>query len=235
MPIDEKKLLLRLSSFLLFSLAILLYLVPVGGELDQIMIAPWLDLHGHFFARNDWALVHLNHKVFKNLLIAVYISFFVLWCLSFKVPRFRAQRWQYGYMFWVSILSTGLIGLLKSQSGHACPWNMTHATASGFVWDFSAIKGHCFPGGHASTGFALMTGFFVYRLVQPIRAWFYLLAGIALGMMMGWGQMMRGAHFLSHNLWTGWIILLFNTIVYAYFYQKFAATAQSTSTEQDHK
>lgn len=228
MPFDFKKFMLRISAILIFSLAILIYVFPIYGKIDLALIQPWIDQFGHFTERNNWYLVHLNHKVFKQLLIAVYLSFFVLWLASFKLEKLRPQRWLYGYMFVVSILSTALIGILKSQSAHACPWDMTEQTATGFIWNFTATHGHCFPGGHASTGFALITGFFVFRLVQPKRAWFYLIAGLLLGFMMGWGQMMRGAHFLSHNLWTGWIILCFNTALYAYFYKFFKQQKQST-------
>ncbi|MFN3073477.1 phosphatase PAP2 family protein [Acinetobacter sp. TY2] len=228
MPFDFKKFMLRISAILIFSLAILIYVFPIYGKIDLALIQPWMDQFGHFTERNNWYLVHLNHKVFKQLLIAVYLSFLVLWLASFKIEKLRPQRWLYGYMFVVSILSTALIGILKSQSAHACPWDMTEQTATGFIWNFTATHGHCFPGGHASTGFALITGFFVFRLVQPKRAWFYLIAGLLLGFMMGWGQMMRGAHFLSHNLWTGWIILCFNTALYAYFYKFFEQQKQST-------
>jgi membrane-associated PAP2 superfamily phosphatase len=37
---------------------------------------------------------------------------------------------------------------------------------------------------------------------------------------MGWAQMMRGAHFLSHNLWTGWVIWCINIIGYVLFSHK---------------
>ena len=232
MPFDFKKFMLRISAILIFSLAILIYVFPIYGKIDLALIQPWIDQFGHFTERNNWYLVHLNHKVFKQLLIAVYLSFLVLWLASFKLEKLRPQRWLYGYMFVVSILSTALIGILKSQSAHACPWDMTEQTATGFIWNFTATHGHCFPGGHASTGFALITGFFVFRLVQPKRAWFYLTAGLLLGFMMGWGQMMRGAHFLSHNLWTGWIILCFNTALYAYFYKFFEQQKQSTLSKE---
>ena len=232
MPFDFKKFMLRISAILIFSLAILIYVFPIYGKIDLALIQPWIDQFGHFTERNNWYLVHLNHKVFKQLLIAVYLSFLVLWLASFKLEKLRPQRWLYGYMFVVSILSTALIGILKSQSAHACPWDMTEQTATGFIWNFTATHGHCFPGGHASTGFALITGFFVFRLVQPKRAWFYLIAGLLLGFMMGWGQMMRGAHFLSHNLWTGWIILCFNTALYAYFYKFFEQQKQSTLSKE---
>ena len=228
MPFDFKKFMLRISAILIFSLAILIYVFPIYGKIDLALIQPWIDQFGHFTERNNWYLVHLNHKVFKQLLIAVYLSFLVLWLASFKLEKLRPQRWLYGYMFVVSILSTALIGILKSQSAHACPWDMTEQTATGFIWNFTATHGHCFPGGHASTGFALITGFFVFRLVQPKRAWFYLTAGLLLGFMMGFVLMLRGAHFLSHNLRTGWIILCFNTALYAYFYKFFEQQKQST-------
>jgi membrane-associated PAP2 superfamily phosphatase len=33
-----------------------------------------------------------------------------------------------------------------------------------------------------------------------------LVLALVLGFSMGWAQMMRGEHFLSHNLWTAWLV-----------------------------
>ncbi len=208
-------------SLLSLSLLLLIVFVPVGGSLDLQLIQPWMDQSGHFFARANWYLVELNHRMVKNVVIAAYLSLFAVWLASFKVSHLASRRWHYGYFFWMVIIGTSLIGLLKSQSAHACPWNMIQTTAQGLLWDFSATHGHCFPGGHASTGFALIAGYFVFRLLQPARAWFYLIAALILGFAMGWAQMMRGAHFLSHNLWTGWILWALNLGLYALFYRRF--------------
>lgn len=221
-----QKFILFCCAISVISVVILLYFFPVGGAIDLALIQPWMDQFGHFIYRDNHYLVQWNHKYLKNILILGYLSFLFLWLASFKVEKLKAYRWTYGYMFWVSILSTGLIGLLKSQSQHACPWNMTQATPTGFVWDFTAQNGHCFPGGHASTGFALLIGFFVYRLISKKYAYLFLFLGLALGFIMGWGQMMRGAHFLSHNLWTAWIIFSLNVVLYAVFYKKFQQHAQ---------
>lgn len=97
---------------------------------------------------------------------------------------------------------------------------MTEQTVSGYIWNFSASNGHCFPGGHASTGFSLLSGFFVFRKSHTKLAYFFLFIGLVLGFIMGWGQMMRGAHFLSHNLWTAWVIFAFNLVLYRMFYKK---------------
>ena len=59
-----------------------------------------------------------------------------------------------------SVCSVLALLVFAYHAAHACPWDMTHPTATGFIWDFSATAGHCFPGGHASTGFALVTRLF---------------------------------------------------------------------------
>ncbi|MFU9047849.1 phosphatase PAP2 family protein [Acinetobacter tibetensis] len=222
---------LKQGLILLGCFILLQFWFPIGGQLDLMLIQPWTGLHGQFPWRYDWFLEKLNHKYVKNLLILCDVSFLALWLASFKIERLHAQRWQYAYLFWILILSTSVVGILKSQSGHACPWNMTQATTTGFLWNFNLSHGHCFPGGHAATGFALMTGFFAFRKTTPKRAYFYLVAGLILGFAMGWAQMMRGAHFLSHNLWTAWVVWCCNVTLYPFFYRRLVP-AQTLEVEQ---
>lgn len=75
--------------------------------------------------------------------------------------------------------------------------------------DRPARKGHCFPAGHASGGFALLGLMWLRRT----RAW--KLGGLALGLGAGWWmggyQMLKGAHYLSHTVVTmlvAWILML---------------------------
>lgn len=203
---------------LIISLLILINFFPIYGEVDLNLIQPWMSPHGEFFLKNNWYLDSLNHQYAKQLLIIVYISFLGLWIATFKSKKLRPMRATYLYLFLMVILSTCVIGILKSQSDHACPWDMVVPIGQSYTWNFNQIAGHCFPGGHASTGFALMVGYFVYQAKNHPRAIFYLIAAIILGFGMGWAQMMRGAHFLSHNLWTGWIIWLINVMVYSISY-----------------
>ncbi|ENU58722.1 phosphatase PAP2 family protein [Acinetobacter guillouiae] len=223
MPYSDSHKFFIKNSLLLGILFLILFLVfPVGGAIDMYFIQPWIDSTGHFPLKDNWFLIEINHKLLKHIVIAFYIAVFISWIASFKVAKLKAYQWQLSYLFIVSVLSTALIGILKSHSAHACPWSMTEQTALGYVWDFSASNGRCFPGGHASTGFSLLTGFFVFRRSNSKVAYFFLVLGLALGLITGWGQIMRGAHFLSHNLWTGWIIFTFNVIVYRIFYKKFS-------------
>lgn len=209
------------AMILLCSFGILSFVIPIGGSIDQLLIQPWINQAGQFYLNDNWYLTDWNHEIFKYILIVVYLCFLLLWLFSFFITKLKSQRFLYGYMFLISALSTALIGLIKSQSSHACPIKMLENTPNGLIWDFSSTNGHCFPGGHASTGFALITGFFVYRLSQHRRALTFLYAGLIIGFILGWGQMMRGEHFLSHNLWTAWIIYALNSTVYALIAYKF--------------
>ena len=224
---DKQRFLLYQGCFLVISFCMLWVFFPVGGSLDLALIHPWVSESGKFLLRDNWYLAELNHRYVKDLIILVYASFFIIWLASFKVEKLKPLRWTYGYFFCMVILSTSIIGLLKSQSAHACPWNITIPTSQGFFWDFSASKGHCFPGGHASTGFALMAGYAVFRQSDKKRAYFFLISGCILGFAMGWAQMMRGAHFLSHNLWTAWIIWLVNVVFYFFNYKHFSTPSSS--------
>lgn len=202
-------------AILLLNALSLLYFFPVAGTQDLKIIQHWMSSTGEFPLKNHWALSVLGHHYVKYILILSDLAILALWIHSYKKNLAPSIKWQYGYFFIMIILSTSLIGFLKSQSDHACPWDMTIATTTHFIWNFNLSNGHCFPGGHASAGFALMAGYFAFRNDQPKRAYFYLISGLILGFAMGWAQMMRGAHFLSHNLWTAWWIWTMNVVIYS--------------------
>jgi membrane-associated PAP2 superfamily phosphatase len=66
-------------------------------------------------------------------------------------------------------------------------------------------SGRCFPAGHASAGFAFFGGYFAFRDDAPGIARLWLGAALLAGLLLGIAQQMRGAHFMSHTLWSGWI------------------------------
>ena len=60
-------------------------------------------------------------------------------------------------------------------------------------------------------------------------AYGYWLAALILGFGFGWVQMMRGAHFLSHTLWSAWWVWLVELLVFALWLRLFKITAQDAS------
>jgi hypothetical protein len=94
-----------------------------------------------------------------------------------------------------------VVGVLKSVSHHSCPWDLVEYGGKAMSYPlFSAVPadsgpGRCFPGGHASSGFMVMGLFFAFWRERPRLAWSFVALGVVLGLAMGYGQVMRGAHF----------------------------------------
>ena len=95
--------------------------------------------------------------------------------------------------------------LLKSFSQSSCPWSL--AEFGGTVswvshWDWGRSDGgpgHCFPSGHGLGALAFAPMAWLWNRRGP---WLLLLAGGALAAL---AQLARGAHFLSHSLWSAWL------------------------------
>lgn len=104
-----------------------------------------------------------------------------------------------------------LISILKSFSSTSCPWDL--AKFGGLAYHVShwawgtpdGGSGRCFPAGHASAGFAFLGGYFAFAKGAPGVARVWLFAALFAGLTFGVAQQVRGAHFMSHTLWTGWL------------------------------
>jgi membrane-associated PAP2 superfamily phosphatase len=157
-------------------------------------------------------LVSVGHTMLKNVTALGLVVGIVLAIVSAWIPRLRPWRKALTTFCLMAISCALLIQSIKDVSVHACPWNlaMYGGTAQWFPlfdWVETGVKlGRCWPGGHASGGFTIAAGYFVLREQRPTLARQILILGLTLGAIMGAVQMARGAHFLSHNLWTLWLV-----------------------------
>jgi membrane-associated PAP2 superfamily phosphatase len=70
--------------------------------------------------------------------------------------------------------------------------------------------GGCFPAAHPLAGYAwLAVGFALYPTARR-RSWQSWALAFALGTLFGAVQIARGAHFLSHVLWSAWVVWAMN-------------------------
>jgi membrane-associated PAP2 superfamily phosphatase len=113
-----------------------------------------------------------------------------------------------------------LIGLGKNISHVHCPSELLRYGGTeeyhrvlDFHTSYNKVRPHCFPAGHASGGFALFGLYFIRR--KPGM----LCVGMIYGWVMGLYQMFKGAHFLSHTLFTMFFALLFAAAAARFFYQ----------------
>lgn len=175
----------------------------------------WLaDLAGNsngFALREHWLLAGVMHGVGR---IVAWVLAAAL-CLGIWLPLgplrllTQAQRVQ---LAGGVLLCVAAVALLKAASPAACPWSLTAyggvvEPVSHWRWWRGSPGGHggCFPAGHASAGFAFIGGYFVFRDVAPALARRWLRAALAAGLVLGLSQQWRGAHFMSHTLWSGWL------------------------------
>lgn len=196
--------------FLLWSLGSLALLMAWDySGLDRTM-AHWFGDVGGFALESHWlwrGVLHDDMRLLPwllelGLLVAMVRPFGTLKQLE---PMRRAQ------LALTTLIALLLVSNIKRHSGSSCPWDLQEfggmATyVSHWAWGVrDGGSGGCFPAGHASGGFAFLGGFFVFRhgLQQTARRW--LVGALLAGLVLGLAQQVRGAHYMSHTLWTAWL------------------------------
>lgn len=104
-----------------------------------------------------------------------------------------------------------LVPALKQLSSSSCPWDLREfggvaVYVSHWSWGVrDGGPGRCFPSGHAVTAFAFLPVYFAVRRDDAGLARVWLTAICVLGALFGVAQLVRGAHYPSHTLWSAWI------------------------------
>lgn len=120
----------------------------------------------------------------------------------------RGERWRW---LAVTVLCLLAVPALKQGSLTSCPWDLAEfGGRAAYVPHWlpgvaDGGPGHCFPSGHATAAFAFLGQFFLWRGHSPRRARAWLLGVLVAGALFGGAQLLRGAHFASHTLWTAWL------------------------------
>ena len=160
-----------------------------------------------FALREHWLFSTVLHSGARWLawLLAVSLCIAVWWPVG---PLRRIAFERRLQLASTTLLATGVVSLLKAFSPTSCPWDLN---AFGGIahharhWLPDGGPGHCFPAGHACAGFAFIGGWFCFRDAAPDVARAWLAASLAAGFALGGAQQLRGAHFMSHTLWSAWI------------------------------
>jgi membrane-associated PAP2 superfamily phosphatase len=179
-----------------------------ASGLDLLLARPWANAQG-FPLHDNWLLSNALHDGARR---AAWIP--ALWLIAgvwkpTGVLR-RLSRSQRAQWAGTTLLALAAISLFKHFSHTSCPWDLMqfggHASwVSHWAWGVpDGGPGHCFPAGHASAAFAFVSGYFVLRSVSPAQARAWLAGALLVGLILGLAQQLRGAHFMSHTLWTGW-------------------------------
>jgi membrane-associated PAP2 superfamily phosphatase len=127
----------------------------------------------------------------------------------------RAERW---YWIGATIVCLLIVPTIKQFTASSCPWDLAEfgGTAT-YVphWQLGVKDGgpgHCFPSGHAVAAFAFFSVYFGWRTRRPWLARVCLTLVLVAGVLFGWAQLARGAHYVSHTLWSAWLCWLVCTL-----------------------
>jgi membrane-associated PAP2 superfamily phosphatase len=207
--------------------------------LEMSSIDLWLADHlfawegGSWSLRDSWITRDLIHEDGRRFITVLAVALLLFLFDSHFHPRLKPFRPGLWYLLASTIVAALAINVLKGLTHVDCPWDLTR-----YGGEFPYIKkflphtsthGACFPAGHASAGYAWF-GLYYFALMYAPRWRWLLLAGVmAVGLLFGIGQQLRGAHFLSHDLWTLGLCWLSATAVY-WVFAKYASTTTTPGT-----
>ncbi|HEX7868179.1 MAG TPA: phosphatase PAP2 family protein [Variovorax sp.] len=206
---------LRLGVLTLIALVALMAWDATGADL---LLARMAGSYLGFPLRENPFMVHVMHEGARNLSWALVILLFV------------AIRWPFGLLrrldtvgrvqLALTVLGSVIaVSVLKHASHTSCPWDLQEfggvaRYVSHWSWGVSdGGPGGCFPAGHASAAFAYVGGYFVLRRVSTRAAAIWLWTAMVAGLALGVSQQLRGAHYMSHTLWTAWVCWMVGFVI----------------------
>ncbi len=155
----------------------------------------------------------------KRLLIAIAVLFLLALIFLWKTKIVREYKRGMVILVLSAIFVPAIASGLKAKTDMPCPRD---EIIYGGVYPRTAVwqsydkefklthhRTKCWPAGHASGGFALLSLFFLFKKRRNKKI------GIAIGLSVGWAmglyKMIIGDHFLSHTVITmmlAWLIIL---------------------------
>lgn len=208
---------LRCLALLLCAAALLIF-IGRYTELDLMLADRYYDAAAAVFpSRDQWLFEFIMHHAVKALMIAVAmvapLALLADRLFGYSLLSGHARR-----ALWVVALSSATVPLAisvaKHFSIHHCPWSLSrYGGFAPYLRIFDALPagsspGRCFPAGHASSALWLGSLCAFWLPGRPRRAVAVFLLALLPGLGLGWVQQMRGAHFLTHTLWSAWIAAL---------------------------
>lgn len=189
--------------------ALILLLMWDAGGLD-VALAGLAGTPMGFPLRDNAFLVKVMHEGAKSLSWLLVIALFAAIRWPFGVLRRLDARGRVQLAV-TALASVLVISTLKYTSRTSCPWELqafggVAQHVSHWRWGVrDGGSGMCFPAGHASAAFAYLGGWFALRRTAPPVARIWFACALAAGLALGLSQQLRGAHYMSHTLWTGWL------------------------------
>ncbi|RYY75080.1 MAG: phosphatase PAP2 family protein [Gammaproteobacteria bacterium] len=227
MVVDQSRFIRQHFLYPLVVLAIVSAVILIFG-LDVRIADYFYGLQGYSWAwKNAWLTDRILHRGGRALSIFLAASVLISFFLSYIMQRLKNFRQQLLYLFLSVTGSTLLVVFLKMLLAVSCPWEFDRyggrLVYANIVQQLHLRNGGgCFPAGHASAGYAWVALYFFGLFFQSRLRWLGLLGALTSGFIFGFAQQLRGAHFISHDLWALAICWFFSLGLYLIFSGSFS-------------
>jgi membrane-associated PAP2 superfamily phosphatase len=207
-----KRAIVRIGLWLLLA-ALAIFWLGRFTDVDLMLADRVFDQGARGFPwRDAWLTDAFGHGILKLILTAAAVLTVIAAVVDLVRPRASLGfRLRLQIVALSAILVPLVISMLKKASVAHCPWDLErYGGTQPYVRLFEglphgAVAGHCLPGGHASTALWLLSLTVFWLPHAPRKALAVAVAAATFGFTVGWGQQLRGAHFLTHTLWSLWI------------------------------
>lgn len=204
-------------------LATVLSLTPMDVAIARALFFD--SAHDHWIGSDSWWVNTVLHTGGRRIIGLIVVASLCTWIAAIVDPILTELRRPAAYLTLSVVLSVSIVGWLKSVTNVDCPWDLVlFGGRYPFVPLFADRPdmlrlAHCFPAAHASAGYSLMALYFVFLERSRRFARFGLMLGLGTGLLFGFAQQSRGAHFVSHDLWSATIAWLVALTLYACVFQ----------------
>lgn len=222
---------IQMTEKVLAILGVILLIVVYQFELDFI-IADFIYGQFEWKFKKSFIVESLLHKFARIMLITIYIG------LIYKLIKNILDTADSIAIFNLLILilaigsNVAIVSIAKRFMDVDCPWDLIRYGGDKpffplFEYNSQYLpSAHCFPASHASVGFSWIAVFFYYKVTKNKLRFKALGMAICLGLIFGFAQQLRGAHFISHDLWSFLICLLTCILIYKLAYRAKTVTLQ---------
>jgi membrane-associated PAP2 superfamily phosphatase len=182
---------------------------------------------GAWALKNAWITETVLHTGAREVTKIAGMLLALALVVSALIPRWRQFVLPIGFVLLAVAGGTAVVSSLKHALGTSCPWEFSRYGGSlnyRTVLEQLVLRNGrgCFPAGHASAGYAWVGLYFLG--LQKQAGWRHAALAFALliGLIFGITQQIRGAHFLSHDVWTLAVCWFWSAGLYLIFFRRTA-------------
>ncbi|MEZ6019783.1 MAG: phosphatase PAP2 family protein [Planctomycetota bacterium] len=166
----------------------------------------WRAENQEWLFREHWLFKAVLHDAAQQGLVAIGILLLIATIAVHFVPDARGVRPALRYLLASSVLSAGLVGVIKDHNAIGIPWDLElFGGHRPYLRLFDPAPpdlkvGQGFPAAHAIGGYLWFNLFVLARRYRPQWQGRALAVPLIAGALLGTTQLVRGGHLLSHDL-----------------------------------